>query len=312
MFKILSPLIIIFLALAMPVSLSGQVIKVYSGEPAMLIAQGYSHGHIQWQQSSDQNTWTDIPGVTGDSALVDADSVVTWYRGKITSGTCATLYTDTHAIKLFECGDTIMDYRDGRKYPTVQIGSQCWMGKNLAVGQMIPGDQDMEDNGVIERYCYDDDTLNCQQYGALYQWDEMMQYDTTEGVQGICPTGWYIPSDQDYIQLELELGMSISLANLVNTWRGHNQGTQLSPSGNTGFNANYTGIRFSSGVFYNMGTFEYLYTSTQNSSNPVAAWRRCLDVNQFSIGRYNNTHKNTGGSVRCIKKENAKDAKSVR
>lgn len=293
--------IVAILLLSTPTALTGQVYSVYTGEPAMLVAQGYSHGQIQWQQSTDKNTWTDIAGVTGDSALIDPDTVVTYYRGRITSGTCTPLYTDTQAIKLFQCGDTIIDYRDGQSYPTVQIGNQCWLGKNLAVGQMIPGDQDMADNGIIERYCYDDDTLNCQQYGALYQWDEMMQYQTTEGARGICPKGWYIPTDQDYIDLEMELGMSISLANLVNTWRGNDQGTQLSPSGTSGFNANYTGIRFSSGLFHNMGTFEYLYTSTENSSNPVTAWRRCLDATQFSIGRFNNTHKSTGASVRCIK-----------
>ncbi len=51
---------------------------------------------------------------------------------------------------------------------------------------MIPGANNMTNNGIIEKYCYDNNEANCDIYGGLYQWNEMMQYVTTEGVQGIC------------------------------------------------------------------------------------------------------------------------------
>ncbi|MFO8053783.1 MAG: fibrobacter succinogenes major paralogous domain-containing protein [Bacteroidales bacterium] len=290
----------IIIALFVSSLLHAQVTVIYS-EPAVLVADGYKHGNIQWQSSADQTGWTDVPGLTGDSATLNPDTNVMYYRGEITSGSCDTLYTDVQAIKLFQCGDTITDYRDGRTYSTVQIGNQCWMGKNMAVGTMIHGDSSMKDNGMIERYCFDNDTSNCDQYGALYQWDELMQYSTTEGARGICPKGWHVPSDQEVLDLEMELGMSSGLANMTNTWRGTDQGTQLSPSGSSGFDANYTGVRFTSGLFYYKGSFEYIYTSTANSSSPGLIWRRCLDIAQSAIGRYNNTPKGTGGSVRCIK-----------
>ena len=81
------------------------------------------------------------------------------------------------------CGDALIDARDSKSYTTVQIGSQCWMAENLNIGTRIDGsnDQSQQTPEVIEKYCYDDNTTNCNTYGGLYQWDEMMQYVTTEG-----------------------------------------------------------------------------------------------------------------------------------
>ena len=57
---------------------------------------------------------------------------------------------------------------------------------------------DASDNGIIEKYCYNNDTANCNIYGGLYDWNEMMQYDTIEGTQGICPPGWHLPSESEW------------------------------------------------------------------------------------------------------------------
>lgn len=282
-------------------SVKAQMTIVYTGEMAMLTTDVLKHGQIQWQRSSDMLQWNDVPGWVGDSVLFFPDTIPQYYRGKVSSGSCDTIYTDIQGIKLFKCGDTIIDYRDGRAYPSVLIGTQCWMAKNLAVGDMINGALNMENNAKIERYCYDNDTLNCDYYGALYQWDEMMQYTLTEGTQGICPKGFHVPSDQDILELELYLGMDPSSATMVNFWRGSNQGFQLKPGGSSGFNANFTGVRYESGLFYNIGVFEFIYTSTSNTSNNILAWRRCLSTSDPGIGRFNNTLKTIGSSVRCLK-----------
>lgn len=52
---------------------------------------------------------------------------------------------------------------------------------------MITANQNSTNNGVIEKICYNDDPNNCTVYGALYQWQEAMQYNYTPGTQGICP-----------------------------------------------------------------------------------------------------------------------------
>jgi len=77
---------------------------------------------------------------------------------------------------------------------SVTIGNQVWMAHNLNVGNIINGGVLQTDNGVIEKYCFNDQESNGDIYGGFYQWDEMMQYSEEEGAQGICPDGWHIPT----------------------------------------------------------------------------------------------------------------------
>ncbi|MEA3446083.1 MAG: FISUMP domain-containing protein, partial [Bacteroidota bacterium] len=111
----------------------------------------------------------------------------------------------------FNCGTSTLPDAWGNDYTTVLIGNQCWMAENLNSGVQITsymgsnhsatgGHQ--SDNDIIEKHCYDNDSANCNSYGALYCWNEMMQYDTTEGIQGICPNGWHVPSDNEWKILE--------------------------------------------------------------------------------------------------------------
>ena len=98
----------------------------------------------------------------------------------------------------FTCGNNITDIRDNKVYPTVQIGSQCWMASNLNFGTIIASTQDQRDNCVSEKYCYNDNPINCTNQGGLYQWDELMQYDNTPADQGFCPPAWHIPTENDW------------------------------------------------------------------------------------------------------------------
>lgn len=101
----------------------------------------------------------------------------------------------------WECGEPFIDIRNGQPYGTTLIGSECWMTKNMDIGEMIPHTEDMQNNNQIEKYCYDNSPANCDTYGALYQWDEIMQYQIIEGTTGICPVGWHIPTDMEWYNL---------------------------------------------------------------------------------------------------------------
>ncbi len=282
--------------------LTAQPVHVIStGEPAMLVVDGLKHGSVQWQSSTDQVNWTDEQGWNYDSVSFTPGNTLKWYRAKIISGTCDPVYSSEQGIRLFQCGEDITDNRDGKVYPTVQIGTQCWMGKNMNVGTMIYGHLAMQNDSILEKYCFANDTNSCNTYGALYQWDEAMQYATNPGAQGICPKGWHIPTDQEILSLEIFLGMNSGVANLMNTWRGTDEGTKLKQGGSSGFNANLPGIRYDGGLFYMEGTFEYLYTSNYNTSTPASILRRCLSISDPTIGRYNNTSKTMGSSIRCLK-----------
>lgn len=90
---------------------------------------------------------------------------------------------------------------EGYIYPTILIGNQCWLAKNLNSGNQILDSEETTNNGIVEKYCYDNDTANCSFYGGLYTWDEMMNYSSTKNSRGICPEGWHIPTQNDFVSL---------------------------------------------------------------------------------------------------------------
>ncbi|KAA3625445.1 MAG: hypothetical protein DWQ02_21790 [Bacteroidetes bacterium] len=103
----------------------------------------------------------------------------------------------------WSCGD-LLSYA-GKDYATVQIGGQCWMAENLNIGTMLEGVLESHNNGVIEKYCYNNDPSNCDIYGGLYSLYEVLGYNIPPAGtsnQGLCPTGWHIPTDDEWMQLE--------------------------------------------------------------------------------------------------------------
>ena len=116
------------------------------------------------------------------------------------------------SIRPAPCGGvaTVTDTRGTNvTYDTVEIGNQCWMQQNMRVGNTLPPSTPSADNGIIEKYCYGNNAANCSNNGnptypdgGLYTWDEAMQYSTTEGAQGICPTDWHIPTNAQWYELE--------------------------------------------------------------------------------------------------------------
>lgn len=244
-------------------------------------------------------------GVFGNSS--QANSLFTGVPGVLYTlkwtiyNACDTTYDDVNISfsNSFNCGDSILDSRDSQKYPTVLIGAQCWMKRNLNYGQMINSSGAQTNNSTPEKYCYDNLTGNCDTYGGMYQWDELMQYSTTESVQGLCPSGWHIPSDSEWKTLEIALGMSQAEADLANIWRGTGIGTSLKVGGASGFEALIAGGLWGpGGPFLYINSMTYFWTSTESGSN---AWRRCLSATADNVGRWNTFPKTYGFSVRCVK-----------
>lgn len=102
----------------------------------------------------------------------------------------------------------------GHHYETVEIQvpykkkstldstyTQTWMAENLNVGEFRTVAQGFQNDTLIEKFCYNDSISNCDEYGGLYRWDEMMGYQTEDSVQGICPEGWRLPSQGDWQNL---------------------------------------------------------------------------------------------------------------
>ena len=118
---------------------------------------------------------------------------------------------------------TLVDY-DGNFYQTVQIGNQVWMTENLKVthyadGTTIPLVTDntawgnLDDNNTDKAYCYYNNDANGEGdiYGTLYTWAAAMNGASSSsanpsGVQGVCPTGWHLPSNAEWTELTDYLG----------------------------------------------------------------------------------------------------------
>jgi uncharacterized protein (TIGR02145 family) len=104
----------------------------------------------------------------------------------------------------------VMD-RDGNYYKIVKIGDQTWMAENLKVGKHILNIKEQENNGIIEKYCYNNDLKQCDIYGGLYKWNEMMQYNPPENgitgtTKGVCPDGWHLPTNREFTRLVIYCG----------------------------------------------------------------------------------------------------------
>ena len=209
---------------------------------------------------------------------------------------------------VWECNDLLIDDRDDQSYNTVEIDGQCWMAENLNVGTMIDytyggsnNDGMQTDNGTIEKYCYDDATYGCDAYGGLYQWNEAMQYAEAEGSQGICPTGWHIPTDEEWSQLETFLGGStvaggkMKEAGTLN-WMAPNTGA----SNESGLTILPAGRSADNGEFWHAGEYAFIWSSTVEST--LKSWYRRLqyfDAESNDFAGY----KEMGLSIRCIKDE---------
>jgi uncharacterized protein (TIGR02145 family) len=181
----------------------------------------------------------------------------------------------------------------GKTYHTIQIGSQCWLKENLDVGTMIQGIDTSKNNGIIEKYCYNNDTNNCNTYGALYMWEEAMQYSTTEGTQGICPAGWHIPTNAEFDTLASTVGGD------ANALKALGQGTGVGAGTNTsGFSALLSGYRLGNASFIALEGNAMFWRSTELNTN--IAYGTYLYYNNSNIV-FNDNGKEYGFSIRCIK-----------
>jgi len=198
--------------------------------------------------------------------------------------------------------DAIIDIRDGQVYGVVKIGSQWWMQENLNIGIQINGNQDATDNGIIEKYCFDNNPDNCLTYGGMYQWNEMMDYESSDNenpgiTRGICPVGWHLPSDDEWTELiDFLGGESVAGGKLKETGTLHWSSWNAGATNESGFTALPGGYRLDSGPFLNLGDYGYLWSSTEYNSG--MGRRRLLSYDYANISNSYLT-KEFAVSVRC-------------
>ncbi len=208
-------------------------------------------------------------------------------------------YFSTIENSFFSCGDTYTDERDGQNYHTVQIDDQCWMKENLNIGQMILTPANPSNNETIEKYCYDNEIENCDEYGGLYMWNEMMNYTSDEITQGICPDGWHIPTTDEWATLTNYLGgLEVAGGKLKEIGMAHWQYPNTGGTNTSGF----TGLPAGNIAFGNF-TSLYLNALFWSSSQSFGgnAWTRGLVFQNAAVAPAPLNKENYGISVRCIK-----------
>ncbi len=210
------------------------------------------------------------------------------------------------------------DPRNGRSYYYIKIIGEDYLGKkdsvtimaeNLNIGKMVLGTEDQKDDKVIERYCYNNDTTKCDEFGGLYQWAEMMQLPSRcntescadlieENHRGICPEGWRLMTDLDfYIAWHAE----------TNSYgiRGTRSSYGFAGNNYSGLSLTGAGLRSSEGKFEDLrgGEYWFLPEEFEGKENSHVHSGFVASDGDYGPTRNNKAAKIRGSSVRCVKLE---------
>ncbi|MFN5207934.1 MAG: FISUMP domain-containing protein [Bacteroidota bacterium] len=213
------------------------------------------------------------------------------------SATCGA--TNVHNTSLTY--GTVTD-QDGNVYKSIIIGGREFMAENLKTahyrnGDLIPAVSSQSawlglSTGAMCWYNNDSASFECP-YGKLYNWYAVA--DT----RGICPSGWHVPTDSEYTALGTALGgINIASGKLKTTGTQYWSPPNTDASNQSGFSALPAGERYLNGVYYDQGTFIYLWCSTEATTTD--GWRRYFG-NVFGDFIRGTADKNEGHSLRCIR-----------
>ena len=192
------------------------------------------------------------------------------------------------------------------------IGNQCWFSKNLNIGTRINGNRNQSDAdaGSFDKFCYGDSESNCTTYGGLYEWHTAMAFDSqcdnkkyespcipSNPHQGICPSGWHVPSEYDFNKLINTTG-GVDLAG----GRLKDFGTTYWNIPNVGGSDTYGFSALGSGYLIrnkstNLNSATFYWTSTYHNRKRAKAMFLTYQSDDANV---RTNHKESGSSVRCV------------
>lgn len=196
---------------------------------------------------------------------------------------------------------SIYDNRDDNRYKTVVVGEDTWMAENLRFA--APGS-----------YCYEDKDIRCKSYGRLYPWhvamrlpedyvDESRTGMIMEEHQGICPDGWHIPTNNEWIALGQKAlnmrrgGIGSALKSKEGWARG---GAPISAV--SGFAALPSGSRFAEGEYAELGTSAYFWAAQGGDGMGAVYWNIINSKDDFTSME---DFDKFSFSLRCVKNKMA-------
>ena len=191
--------------------------------------------------------------------------------------------------------NTLKDLRDGQVYKTVKIGDQVWMAENLNFE-------------TDSSFCYRDSAYFCAMHGRLYKWAAAVGKSESEcgygntcslpsgDVQGVCPSGWHLPSKAEFESLIATVGEDSTAGKVLKSASGWSSGGNglddfgfaALPAGDRGHDGGYSGAYF----------LAFFWSSTEINDNNV--FNMYLTFNGDSVHQSVDI-KDMGNSVRCVK-----------
>ncbi len=279
---------------------------------------------ICWSSSHNpiisDNKTTDGTG-TGSftSYITELSGNTTYYVRAYATSAAGTAYGNEVSFTTPDCGMgvTVTD-KSGNTYNTVQIGQQCWMKENLrtkkyADNTSISNGSSNSSSTIAYWYYPYNSSTNETIYGLWYNWKAVMENSSSSsanpsGVQGICPTGWHVPSYAEWTQLTNYVSSqsqyqcnsnSTYIAKALASETGWKSSTNTCAVGNNSSNNNATG--FCALPVYNSGEFGntagFWSASAYNSSEATM-----MSINASSaVVSFVRLSKSGTGSVRCVK-----------
>jgi uncharacterized protein (TIGR02145 family) len=178
------------------------------------------------------------------------------------------------------------------------------MAENLNIGEMVAGDKDQADDSKVERYCYDNDTINCDRYGGLYQWAEMMKLPSECNTkscadsikpnhQGICPDDWRLLTYDDFVVILNSNGNNHGIEGVRSTFGFGGYNTTGYSLVGAGYNWNYG--------FKNIGEAVYWFYPEEDADSPATKASDSFTGQSLNSFAKYSTKKINGFSVRCVK-----------
>ena len=208
---------------------------------------------------------------------------------------------------------TMTDKRDNKTYKTVKIGYQVWMAENLNYA-----DSTKTPSLKGNSWCYADKAENCDVTGRLYTWaaaiDSVALANDADNpqtcgygktctlpaiVQGVCPSGWHLPTYDEWQTLFKAVGGSSAAGKALKSgsgWYGNGNGTDT-----YGFSALPAGYRYGYGDFYDAGDIAYFWSASEGSSYSAYYMYLYYNYESASMDRHNKIY---SLSVRCLQDSN--------
>lgn len=211
-------------------------------------------------------------------------------------------------------------------YKTVLVGNQCWLKDNINYGNQVLSSSTSLSDINVEKYCYENNPINCDIFGGLYNFSEALQIpsscnnnvslpacQTNQIIKGICPDGFRVPVDSDWYILEKYLKDSTAPCSPTRNsssqgggWECSSAGGKLKVGGESNFNSLFVGsfspssININNGFSLPINAFSNFWSST-NYDIDKAVSRHIKNENNWSSILRDFRRKNTSYSVRCIK-----------